>query len=105
MLNFFLAAELCEDWDFPSRLCCTLFVAATQPGKYTGHMNPASYKGQIRPSTSCFYKASHAGVFSGARISSLPTKFVGRDEIRAPLKTPAWEASFYISRENLKQAS
>ena len=31
--------------------------------------------------------ASHAGVFSGARFSSL-----GRDEKRAPLKTPAWEA-------------
>ena len=33
--------------------------------------------------------ASHAGVFWGARISSLPT----REEIRAPLKTPAWEAN------------
>ena len=33
--------------------------------------------------------ASHAGVFCGARISSLPK---GRDEIRALLKTPAWEA-------------
>ena len=32
--------------------------------------------------------ASQAGVFRGAGISSLPT--VG-DEIRAPLKTPAWE--------------
>ena len=32
--------------------------------------------------------ASHAGDFKGFRISSL-----GRDEIRAPLKTPAWEAS------------
>ena len=30
--------------------------------------------------------ASHAGVFTGARISSL------REEKRAPLKTPAWEA-------------
>ena len=30
-------------------------------------------------------KASHAGVFTGARFS--------RDEIRAPLKTPVWEAS------------
>ena len=35
--------------------------------------------------------ASHAGVFRGVRFSSLPT-FVGREEIRAPLKTPAWEA-------------
>ena len=34
--------------------------------------------------------ASHAGVFRGVRFSSLPTK--GRDERRAPLKTPAWEA-------------
>ena len=34
--------------------------------------------------------ASHAGVFRGARFSSL---LVGRDEKRAPLKTPAWEAS------------
>ena len=31
--------------------------------------------------------ASHAGVFRRARISSLPT----REEIRAPLKTPAWD--------------
>ena len=31
--------------------------------------------------------ASHAGVFRGPRIS------VGREEIRAPLKTPAWEAT------------
>ena len=36
--------------------------------------------------------ASHAGVFRGARFSSLPTKDEGRDEKRAPLKTPAWEA-------------
>ena len=35
--------------------------------------------------------ASHAGVFRGARISSLPT-------IRAPLKTPAWEARVIGSR-------
>ena len=32
--------------------------------------------------------ASHAGVFRGACISSLPT----RDEWRAPPKTPSWEA-------------
>ena len=31
--------------------------------------------------------ASHAGVFRGARFSS------GRDEKRAPLKTPGWEAT------------
>ena len=37
--------------------------------------------------------ASHAGLFRGARISSLPKKFVGREEIRALLKTPAWVAS------------
>jgi len=42
--------------------------------------------------------ASLAGVFSGARFSSL-----GRDEKRAPLKTPAWEAigaqvSSYIAK-------
>ena len=35
--------------------------------------------------------ASHAGDFRGARFSSL---LVGRDEKRAPLKTPAWEATF-----------
>ena len=33
--------------------------------------------------------AYHAGVFRGARISYL----VGWEETRAPLKTPAWEAS------------
>ena len=37
--------------------------------------------------------ASHAGVFRGARFPSLPTEAVcGRDETRAPIKTPAWEA-------------
>ena len=33
--------------------------------------------------------ASHAGVFRGARLSSLPPM----DERRAPPKTTAWEAS------------
>ena len=36
--------------------------------------------------------ASHAGVFRGARISSLPTR-KKYEEIRAPLKRPAWEAT------------
>ena len=48
--------------------------------------------------------ALHAGVYSGARFSSLPTNsgkgmlflveqaFVGSDEKRAPLKMPAWQA-------------
>ena len=39
---------------------------------------------------------SHAGDFRGARISSLPT----RDEIRASLKTPAWEANMMVERVN-----
>ena len=34
--------------------------------------------------------ASRAGVFRGARLPPLPTR--RRDEKRAPLKTPAWEA-------------
>ena len=34
-----------------------------------------------------FWVASHAGVFRGARVSS-----EGRDEIRAPINTPVWEA-------------
>ena len=33
--------------------------------------------------------ASHAGVFRGGRLSSLPT----RGERRAPLKTSVWEAN------------
>ena len=37
--------------------------------------------------------ASHAGVFRGAR-------FVGRDEKRVPLKTPAWEANSVIDVRN-----
>ena len=36
--------------------------------------------------------AFQTGVFRGARFSSFPTKDEGRDEKRAPLKTPAWEA-------------
>ena len=35
--------------------------------------------------------ASHAGVFREARFPSLPTR-MGREEKRAPLKKPAWEA-------------
>ena len=38
------------------------------------------------------FLASHAGVSRGARFSSL----VGRDEIPAPLKTPAWEANAFL---------
>ena len=41
--------------------------------------------------------ASHAGVFRRARPSSL----VGRDERRAPLKTPAWEAN--LPRDSIGQ--
>ena len=43
--------------------------------------------------------ASHAGIFRGARISSLP--FVGREEIRAPLKTPAWQATQKCEAQNV----
>ena len=44
--------------------------------------------------------ASHAGVFRGARISSLSSLVFlpGREEIRAPLKTPAWEANQFLKR-------
>ena len=38
--------------------------------------------------TSILHLASHAGVFRGARISSLPT--------RVPLKTHAWEAILHL---------
>ena len=37
--------------------------------------------------------ASHASVFRGARFSSLP-----REEIRAPLKTPPWEATLLLAQ-------
>ena len=37
---------------------------------------------------SCISIASHEGVFMGLRIS---------EEIRAPLKTPAWEASISMN--------
>ena len=40
--------------------------------------------------------ASHAGIFRGARLPSLPT----RDERRAPLKTSAWEAN--LPRDSVK---
>ena len=42
--------------------------------------------------------ASHAGVFTGARFSSLPEK-------RASLKTPAWEARYVaalVGRKNIR---
>ena len=41
--------------------------------------------------------ASHARVFGRARFSSLPTK-------RAPLKTPAWEATVYSEEWELRRA-
>ena len=44
---------------------------------------------EINPTSSVAKVASHAGVCRGVRFSSSP---VGRDERRAPLKTPAWEA-------------
>ena len=39
--------------------------------------------------------ASHAGVYRGARFSFIfiSSLLVGRDEKRAPLKMPAWEAT------------
>ena len=60
---------------------------------------------EIGPCAYFFFLASHAGVFRGARFSSLPKHgkgmlfsveqaFVGKDEKRAPLKTPTLEANF-----------
>ena len=48
--------------------------------------------------------ASHAGVFRGARISSLP-RFVGREAIRAPVKAPAWVAITRRDARNFKAVS
>ena len=42
--------------------------------------------------------ASHAGIFRGARFS-----FLGRDEKRAPLKTPAWEARPKGAKDDLEK--
>ena len=33
-------------------------------------------------------------------LSSVEQAFVGREEIRAPLKTPAWEATIELDRVN-----
>ena len=43
-----------------------------------------------------FWVASHACVFRGARVSS-----EGRDEIRAPINTPVWEAKNWGKKLNL----
>ena len=43
-----------------------------------------------------FHIASPAGVCRGDRVSSSP--FVGREEIRSPLKTPAGEAMFHTEK-------
>ena len=43
--------------------------------------------------------ASHADVFRGGRRSSLPT----RDEIRAPIKTSAWEANVIREFKQLRR--
>ena len=50
------------------------------------HLFPAIF---VKRPWSCSSVASHAGVFRGARM--------GREEIRAPLKTPAWKASSSVS--------
>ena len=55
----------------------------------TSQYKLARHLDMVKPIPKSSDLASHAGVFRGARISSL----VGREEIRAPLKTPAWEAS------------
>ena len=34
-------------------------------------------------------------------LFSVEQAFVGRDEKRAPLKTPAWEATFSVAREKI----
>ena len=34
-------------------------------------------------------------------LFSVEQAFVGRDEIRAPLKTPAWEANFIADDERM----
>ena len=35
-------------------------------------------------------------------LSSVEQAFVGRDEKRAPLKTPAWEASSNLKRDRVR---
>ena len=50
------------------------------------HLFPAIF---VKRQWSCSSVASHAGVFRGARM--------GREEIRAPLKMPAWKASASVS--------
>ena len=54
-----------------------------------------NWKDNVKDKDYALIVASHAGIFRGARFSSLPTR---RDEMkvnekRAPLKTPAWEAT------------
>ena len=53
---------------------------------HVAHAKPLNSTQNLTESRERF--ASNTGVFRGARLSSL----VGRDESRAPLKTPAWEA-------------
>ena len=54
--------------------------------RHVAHTKPLNRTQNLTESRERF--ASNTGVFRGARLSSL----VGRDESRAPLKTPAWEA-------------
>ena len=51
---------------------------------------------------SSLFVASHAGVFRRARFSSPPTE---RDEKRAPLKTPAWEATLFAAGDVSRETS
>ena len=75
---------------FPSQQQSDEIQATGTRVRYVSHSHEwpiSEFSGWI-PIRSGPILASHAGVFRGARIS-----FLGREEIRAPLKTPAWEAS------------
>ena len=61
-----------------------------RPGHCTKKIHPGSHEVTFLGTDTSFaqsHLASPAGIFRGARISSLP-----REEIRAPLKMPAGEA-------------
>ena len=106
--------DLLHSWavDLSNRLCkskynCKVRVAPHFPSWICSlsrlrfvFLALGDYQACSRLARSTIPVASHAGAFRGARFSSL-SPFVGRDEKRAPLKTPAWEATIPEENEGL----
>ena len=96
-------------WENKTKWCTEAHVSTLRYGQYLTHTHNHITQPTFRDASTGFPRiglwatsteipyswhviASHAGVFRGAR-------FMGRDERRAPLKTPAWEARHVTTKK------